>query len=166
MRCDNYPCVPLAPPSDRDALGCDAVVHVESNLGMRNALYSAVTLLMLGVASLTCARDGLFATPYGSLTADLLEAMGAEEVPCYSVVDAPEVGFVVRPAGASYLAEVLEAVTDGYGQAGLSRGAWRAANGVWSVELRFGDGSYGKLEVYLAEVGGAVVHGILVLSGP
>jgi hypothetical protein len=121
-------------------------------------------LAALSLAALPAAgKDNLLASPYGPVVVDLLFAFHATEVPCLGPVDISDVCFTANPATAGALAEVLETVVAGYGSAGLRGGEWRAANGVWAVDLVFGDGVYGALEVYLTEVQRAEVHGKVVL---
>ena len=112
------------------------------------------------------AKDNLLASPYGSVVADLLFAFHATELPCLGPVDLSDVCFTVDPATAGGLAEILEQVVSGYGSAGLRGGEWRAANGVWAVDLVFGTGVYGTLEVYLTELQRAAVQGKVLLRAP
>lgn len=112
------------------------------------------------------AKDRLLATPYGVVANDLLTAFGAEVAECVGAIASFDVCFTVTLAGPSYLATQLEEVIDDYRSAGLSTDGWRAANGVWSVTLRFETGNYGELQVYLSEGGNALVRGVLVFVGP
>lgn len=112
------------------------------------------------------AKDDLLASPYGPVVADLLFAFHAKEQHCLGPVDVSDVCFKVDPATAGGLAEVLEAVVEGYRPAGLRSGEWRAANGVWAVDLVFGEGVYGTLEVYLTEKNRAAIEGKVVLRAP
>lgn len=125
-------------------------------------------LLVLALAYLAPveAKDDLLASPYGPVVADLLFAFHATELQCLGPVDVSDVCFKVDPATAGGLAEVLEAVVAGYRSAGLRGGEWRAANGVWAVDLVFGEGVYGTLEVYLTEKHRATVEGKAVLRTP
>ena len=124
------------------------------------------------LAALACvtgagaAKDNLMASPYGSVVADLMFAFHAVEVPCLGPVDMSDVCFTVDPATAGGLAEIIESIVAGYRSAGLRAGEWRAANGVWAVELVFGDGVYGGLEVFLTERQRAEVSGKIVLRAP
>jgi len=135
---------------------------------MKIGLARAVTVLvaLLFASHPITARDSLMASPYGSVVADLLRAFHATEDPCLGPVDVSDVCFTVHPATVGGLAEILENVVAGYRSAGLSGGEWRAANGVWAVELLFGDGGYGRLEVYLTELQRAEVRGKVVLRAP
>lgn len=134
---------------------------------MKIGLARAAVLLVLVLSSVTGhAKDNLLASPYGSVVADLLFAFHATEVPCLGPVDMSDVCFTVDPATAGGLAEILEVVIAGYESAGLRGSEWRAANGVWAVDLRFGDGLYGTLEVYLTELQRAEVHGKVLLREP
>lgn len=128
--------------------------------------------LLVVVAATVCAprsaeaKDNILASAYAPVVNDLLFAFFATEVPCLGPVDMSDVCFTVEPATAGALAEALEVVVNGYHSAGLHTGEWRAANGVWAVELRFGDGAYGHIEVYLTETKRAEVYGKIVLRGP
>ncbi|HZJ10388.1 MAG TPA: hypothetical protein VFD39_11880 [Trueperaceae bacterium] len=134
-------------------------------VGRRIAVVVTVLGAMLSVA-VGLAGDDLFASAYGSLAQDLLRAFHAEQTQCHAAIDVPDVCFEISAAAASQLAEVLEAVVEQYRSAGLATGAWHSANGVWAVELRFGDGAFGGVEVFLTETGRGVVRGMLVLSKP
>lgn len=129
-----------------------------------------VSLLVVGAALCaprsTEAKDNILASAYGPVVIDLLFTFFATEVPCLGPVDMSDVCFTVEPATAGALAEALEVVVNGYRSAGLQTGEWRAANGVWAVELRFGDGLYGHVEIYLTETKRAEVSGKIVLRGP
>lgn len=127
---------------------------------------AAAVWVLLFAAYPATAKDNLLASPYGSVVADLLLAFQAAEVPCLGPIDISDVCFTVDPATAGGLAEILENVAAGYASAGLRGGEWRAANGVWALELLFGDGVYGTLEVYLTELQRAQVHGKVVLRTP
>lgn len=129
----------------------------------RRSLGVALCLLLLSLAT---ARDNLFASAYGPLAHDLLDAFHARETQCHAAIEVPDVCFEVRAAGAGPLAETLADVVEDYRSAGLRMGEWRAANGVWAVELRFGAGAHGSVEVYLTESGRGDVRGMLVLSPP
>lgn len=132
---------------------------------MKTGLARVLTVLtaLAFTACPAAAKDNLLASPYGSVVADLLFAFHATEVPCLGPVDISDVCFTADPATAGALAEILEKVVAGYSSAGLRGGEWRAANGVWAVNLIFGDGVYGTLEVYLTELQRAEVHGKVVL---
>lgn len=121
----------------------------------------AVILTVLSLTSLVVARDNLFASAYGSFTRDLLEAFHAQETTCNAAIEAVDVCFHVDAVGAGHLAEVLSGVVEDYDSAGLQLGDWTAANGVWAVELRFKVEAYGKVDIYLSEVGRGV-RGMLV----
>lgn len=123
-------------------------------------------LAVVIAAGMAGAKDNLLASPYGSVVADLLFAFHATELPCLGPVDLSDVCFTVDPATAGGLAEILEQVVSGYGSAGLRGGEWRAANGVWAVDLVFGTGVYGTLEVYLTELQRAAVQGKVLLRTP
>lgn len=117
----------------------------------------------LVVTASTAAKDSILASAYGPVVNDLLFAFHATEEPCVGAVDMSDLCFSVTPATAGALAESLELVVAGYGSAGLQRGEWRAANGVWAVELVFGGGAYGTVEVYLTETELATVRGKVIL---
>ena len=134
---------------------------------MKIGLARVIMLLAVVIAgALAGAKDNLLASPYGSVVADLLFAFHATELPCLGPVDLSDVCFTVDPATAGGLAEILEQVVSGYGSAGLRGGEWRAANGVWAVDLVFGIGVYGTLEVYLTELQRAAVQGKVLLRTP
>src|SRR5690606_5511669 len=134
---------------------------------MKIGLARVIMLLAVVIAgALAGAKDNLLASPYGSVVADLLFAFHATELPCLGPVDLSDVCFTVDPATAGGLAEILEQVVSGYGSAGLRGGEWRAANGVWAVDLVFGTGVYGTLEVYLTELQRAAVQGKVLLRAP
>jgi len=120
-------------------------------------------LLLLGVAS---ARDSVLSSAYAPVVGDLLEVFQAEETLCPLATYQYDLCFEVRWAGASRLAELVEAVVADYEAAGLRGGGWRAANGVWSVRLAFGDGGYGQLELFLTEVAPGTVNGTFVFHPP
>src|SRR5690606_35408747 len=90
---------------------------------------------ILPLTSVSFARDGIDASPFAPVVADLLTAFFATETTCDGLADIDELCFVVPAAGASYLAQQLERVVLEHRPAGLSLGEWRAANGVWAVEL-------------------------------
>lgn len=125
-----------------------------------------VAICLLVSLAVGWAREGLFASAYGPLARDLLRAFHAEETSCLAAIDVPDVCFEVGAAGAGQLAEVLAEVVEEYRPAGLTTGDWRASNGVWAVELWFGEGAYGSVEVFLTEIGRGQVRGMLVLSEP
>lgn len=134
---------------------------------MKIVLARVIMLLAVVIAAgMAGAKDNLLASPYGSVVADLLFAFHATELPCLGPVDLSDVCFTVDPATAGGLAEILEQVVSGYGSAGLRGGEWRAANGVWAVDLVFGTGVYGTLEVYLTELQRAAVQGKVLLRTP
>jgi len=120
-------------------------------------------LLLLGVAS---ARDSVLSSAYAPVVGDLLEVFQAEETLCPLATYQYDLCFEVRWAGASRLAELVEAVVADYEAAGLRGGGGRAANGVWSVRLAFGDGGYGQLELFLTEVAPGTVNGTFVFHPP
>ncbi|MFO7546256.1 MAG: hypothetical protein R6W77_12265 [Trueperaceae bacterium] len=130
---------------------------------MKSVLRILVVLsaVSLPLASVSHARDGIDASPFAPVVADLLSAFFATETACDGLAEIDELCFFVSPAGASYLAQQLERVVQEHRPAGLSLGEWRAANGVWAVELEFGDARRGSLEVYLAEVTDATVRGVM-----
>lgn len=118
-------------------------------------------LALVGLlASATAWSGGFAGTPYGSLAADLLERLHAEEVVCPVDLEAAAVCFVVEPGRAAPLAETLEAfVLEGQGH--VERSPWRSGNGAHRVTLAFHDDPWGGLEVWFAESGDARVEGRL-----
>ena len=128
---------------------------------MRSVVRSLAATFLLTLVCVSHARDGIDASPFASVVDDLIVAFFATETTCDGLVDIDEICFVVPAAGASYLAQQIERVVDDHGPTGLSAGEWRAANGVWAIELSFGDVRKGTLEVYLAEVTDAVVRGVM-----
>lgn len=125
--------------------------------------YSLTAVLLL--VPVGAARDSIEAGPFGMVLSDLLTVFHAEEVPCEDGAnEAPEVCFIATSVGASYLAERLSELVDGYHSAGLRGGSWRSANGVWAVSLSFENRGYGKLEIYLAEAPDNCVRGLIRLT--
>ena len=134
---------------------------------VRTCLTGAVVLAMLlSPLSTAHAKDNILASAYGPVVMDILFAFFAIEVPCLGAIDTSDVCFTVEPTTAGALAETIVEVVDGYTSAGLQSGTWRSANGVWAVELRFGEGAYGFIEVYLTETKRAEVHGKVVYRTP
>lgn len=110
------------------------------------------------------ARETIEASPYGIVLEDLLGAFHAVDVPCEGVpTGLAEACFRSDAVGASYLAERLTEIVADHASTGLSTGAWRSANGVWTVTLSFPNESYGHLEVYLAEAQDNCVNGMVRL---
>lgn len=122
-----------------------------------------MSVVLLASLVFAGAHDGLFASAYGSLSRDLLEVFHAEKTLCHAAIEVPDVCFEVSAAGAGQLAELLETVLVDYRGAGLRRGEWRSENGVWALELYFGEGAYGRLELYLTEIARGEVRGMLML---
>lgn len=123
--------------------------------------------LFLGLCgSAVFAKDSLMASAYAPVVTDLIEAFHAEEATCPLATYQHDVCFVARPAGASRLAEVLTEVTGQYTSAELRLGPWRSANGVWAVELTFGAGAYGSVELFLTEPEPGAVRGVFIFHGP
>lgn len=122
-----------------------------------------VAALLLNSAGVVRAHDGLLASAYGPLSRDLMAIFHAEKTLCHAAIEVPDICFEVSAAGAGQLAELLETVFADYRGAGLRRGAWRSANGVWALELYFGEGVYGRLELFLTEVTRGEVRGMLML---
>lgn len=152
----------------QDAVTATAVrnePHFERYVFMKRFVW-ALVLILASVIGPALARDRLFVTPYGAVASDVLAAFDAEIVPCVGAIASSDVCFVVAVAAPTALAARLEGVIEAYRPAGLTAGAWRAANGVWSLTLRFGSGRYGELEVYLSETGSSSVRGALVFVGP
>ncbi len=125
-----------------------------------------ITLLLVALGAFSSAKDSLMASAYAPVVSDLLAAFHAEEAICSLTTYQHDVCFVVSPAGASGLAEVLTDVAADYAAAELRLGEWRAANGVWAVELTFGSGAYGSVELYLTEVEQGAVRGVFLFHEP
>ena len=130
-------------------------------------LRTSLTLILCGILLLApagLARDSIEASPYGNVFADLLEAFYAVGAPCEGATAAmAEVCFSSVAVSASYLAERLTEIVEGYNALGLKSAGWRSANGVWTVSLAFPNSSYGQLEVYLAEAPDSQVKGVIRL---
>jgi len=128
---------------------------------------TVLTLLLTGLLALPFvgfARDGIEASPYGNVFTDLMDAFHAEGTPCEGATTGmSEVCFKALAVSASYLAERLTEIVDGYEGVGLRSGGWRSANGVWTVALALPNSSYGQLEIYLAEVSDNQVRGVIRL---
>jgi len=112
------------------------------------------------------AKDSLMASAYGPVVSDLLAAFHAEEDVCSLTTYQHDVCFVASPSGASALAEALTDVVELYGPAELRTGTWRSANGVWAVELTFGTGAYGSVELFLTELEAGSVRGVFIFHEP
>src|SRR5690606_7127712 len=112
------------------------------------------------------AKDSLMASAYAPVVTDLLAAFHAEESICTLTTYQHDVCFVASPAGASSLAEALTEVADQYAAAELRLGPWRSANGVWAVELTFGSGAYGSVELFLTEPQPGAVRGVFIFHEP
>lgn len=124
------------------------------------------SLAFVTVSMVASAKDSLMASAYAPVVADLLAAFHAEESVCTLTTYQHDVCFRASPAGASSLAEVLTEVADQYAAAELHLGRWRAANGVWAVELTFGSGAYGSVELFLTEPEPGSVSGVFIFHEP
>lgn len=134
---------------------------------MIRTLLTSLFCALLLVAPAAFARDSIEASPYGNLFTDLLEAFHAVGAPCEGVAtEAAEVCFRSQAVSASYLAERLSEIVQGYDSVGLQSGGWRAANGVWTVSLALPNRAYGYLEIFLAEATDNVVNGVIRLVPP
>lgn len=131
---------------------------------MNRTVTTLLLSFLLALPSLGFARDSIEASPYGNVFADLLGAFHAEGTPCEGATTATsEMCFRSLAVSASYLAERLTEIVEGYEGVGLRSGGWRSANGVWTVSLAFPNSSYGQLEIYLAEVQDNQVRGVIRL---
>lgn len=125
-----------------------------------------LALAIVSVCAFSAAKDSLMASAYGPVVTDLLAAFHAEEDVCSLATYQHDVCFVARPTGAATLAEVLTDVVTLYGPAELRTGTWRSANGVWAVELTFGTGAYGSVELFLTEAEAGSVRGVFIFHEP
>ena len=125
-----------------------------------------VTVMALAVLHGAHANEGVFASVYGPVVRDLIDAFHAEMTTCHAAIDIPDICFEVAASGAGQLAEAFEEVMVDFRAADLRLGEWRSENGVWAIDLYLVSGALGTLEMYLTESSRGEVRGMFVLREP